>query len=77
MILNLGSLAFNANIIGGGGTPAWGTEMGQGDGYRFSFEVEAVTDEWLMTIGGTCDTSEKVDEAQPWEGAARHDRRSS
>lgn len=38
MILNLGSLAFNANIIGGGGTPAWGTEMGQGDGYRFSFE---------------------------------------
>lgn len=37
------------------------------NGYRFSFEVEAVTDEWLMTIGGTCDTSEKVDEAQPWE----------
>ena len=38
MILNLGSLAFNAKIIGGGGTPAWGTEMGQGDGYRFMFE---------------------------------------
>lgn len=38
MILNLGSLAFNANIVGGGGTPAWGTEMGQGDGYRFMFE---------------------------------------
>ena len=38
MILNLGSLAFNANIIGGGGTPSWGTEMGQGEGYRFSFE---------------------------------------
>ena len=38
MILNLGSLAFNANIETGGGTPAWGTELGQGDGYRFSFE---------------------------------------
>ena len=38
MILNLGSLSFNADINGGGGTPAWGTEMGQGDGYRFNFE---------------------------------------
>ena len=38
MILNLGSLAFNANIVGGKGTPSWGTEMGQGEGYRFSFE---------------------------------------
>ena len=38
MILNLGSLSFNADINGGGGTPAWGTEMGQGDGYKFNFE---------------------------------------
>ncbi|MCI5681104.1 MAG: AAA family ATPase [Paludibacteraceae bacterium] len=38
MILNLGSLAFNANIQAGGGTPAWGTELGQGEGYRFQFE---------------------------------------
>lgn len=38
MILNLGSLAFNANTTAGGGTPAWGTELGQGEGYRFSFE---------------------------------------
>ena len=38
MILNLGSLSFNADIQGGGGTPAWGTEMGQGEGYKFSFE---------------------------------------
>lgn len=38
MILNLGSLSFNAQIADGGGTPAWGTEMGQGDGYRFAFE---------------------------------------
>ena len=38
MILNLGSLSFNADISTGGGTPAWGTEMGQGEGYRFSFE---------------------------------------
>ena len=38
MILNLGSLAFNANLLSGGGTPAWGTELGQGEGYKFSFE---------------------------------------
>ncbi len=38
MILNLGSLAFNADIEKGGGTPAWGTEMGQGEGYKFVFE---------------------------------------
>lgn len=38
MILNLGSLAFNCDIQYGGGTPAWGTELGQGEGYRFSFE---------------------------------------
>lgn len=38
MNLNLGSLSFNALIDGGGGTPAWGTELGQGDGYKFSFE---------------------------------------
>lgn len=38
MTLNLGSLAFNANLESGGGTPAWGTELGQGEGYRFLFE---------------------------------------
>lgn len=38
MILNLGSIEFNANIASGGGTPAWGTEMGQGEGHKFSFE---------------------------------------
>ena len=38
MRLNLGSLSFNANIENGGGTPAWGTELGQGEGYRFSVE---------------------------------------
>ena len=38
MILNLGSLAFNADITSGGGTPAWGTELGQGTDYKFSFE---------------------------------------
>lgn len=38
MILNLGSLAFNCGIQNGGGTPAWGTELGQGEGYKFSFE---------------------------------------
>lgn len=38
MILNLSSLAFNTAISGGGGTPAWGTELGQGEGYKFYFE---------------------------------------
>ena len=38
MILNLGSLAFNADIATPGGNPAWGTELGQGDGYKFAFE---------------------------------------
>ncbi len=38
MILNLGSLAFNANLAGEGGNPAWGTELGQGEGYKFVFE---------------------------------------
>ncbi len=38
MKLNLASLAFNLNIESGGGTPTWGTEMGQGEGYKFSFE---------------------------------------
>lgn len=38
MILNLGSLAFNASLESGGGTPAWGTELGQGEGYKFVFE---------------------------------------
>ena len=38
MIINLGSISFNADISTGGGTPAWGTEMGQGEGYKFAFE---------------------------------------
>ncbi len=38
MILNLGSLAFNADIATPGGNPAWGTELGQGEGYKFVFE---------------------------------------
>ena len=38
MIINLGSISFNADISSGGGTPAWGTEMGQGEGYKFAFE---------------------------------------
>lgn len=38
MILNLASLSFNLNIQGGGGTPSWGTEMGQSKDYHFDFE---------------------------------------
>lgn len=38
MILYLGSAIFKAETASGGGTPAWGTEMGQGEGYRFNFD---------------------------------------
>lgn len=38
MKLNLGSIAFNMEVESGGNTPSWGTEMGQGEGYKFSFE---------------------------------------
>lgn len=38
MKLNLGSLAFRLDVEIGGGNPAWGTELGQGEGYKFSFE---------------------------------------
>ncbi len=38
MNLNLGSLSFNLNLDNNGGTPAWGTELGQGEGYKFNFE---------------------------------------
>lgn len=38
MILNLSSLYFNLDLEAHGGTPAWGTELGQGRGYKFSFE---------------------------------------
>lgn len=37
MILNLSSLSFSVNIPAGG-TPAWGTEMGQNVDYKFAFE---------------------------------------
>lgn len=38
MKLKLGTIEFNAEVATGGNTPAWGTEMGQGAGYKFSFE---------------------------------------
>lgn len=47
MILNLHSLAFNTETASGGGNPAWGTEMGQGDGYRFHFED---SDEFITAL---------------------------
>lgn len=37
MVLYTGSLMFNMNVKKGA-TPAWGTEMGQGEGYKFNFE---------------------------------------
>lgn len=36
MFLDIGSLMFNMNCIAHGGTPSWGTAMGQGNGYKFS-----------------------------------------
>ena len=38
MRINLGSLYFNMDIETSGSTPAWGTELGQGNGYKFNFE---------------------------------------
>ena len=37
MILDIGSFMFNMNPQSGG-TPSWGTDMGQGEGYKFNFE---------------------------------------
>lgn len=47
MILNLHSLAFNTETASGGGNPSWGTEMGQGEGYRFHFED---SDEFITAL---------------------------
>lgn len=47
MILNLHSLAFNTETASGGGNPSWGTEMGQGEGYRFHFEN---SDEFITAL---------------------------
>lgn len=36
MFLDLGSLMFNMNLSGNGGTPSWGTALGQGSEYKYS-----------------------------------------
>ncbi len=36
MKLDIGSIAFNMNIADGGGTPSWGTALGQNTDYKFS-----------------------------------------
>ena len=36
MNLNLSSLSFNINVREGGGTPSWGTDLGQGVDHKFS-----------------------------------------
>ena len=36
MRLNNGTISFNLNISGGGGTPSWGTELGQNQNYNYS-----------------------------------------
>lgn len=57
MKLNLGSLAFNADIETGGGTPTWGTELGQGDGYKFTVDNK----EPLFTAMVYCSVSDQFD----------------
>ena len=44
MFLDVGTLMFNINILEGG-TPSWGTDLGQGKGYKFKFDH----DEELLT----------------------------
>lgn len=36
MKLDIGSVAFNLNVISGGGTPSWGTSLGQNSNYNYS-----------------------------------------
>ena len=57
MKLNLGSLVFNADIETGGGTPTWGTELGQGDGYKFTVDNK----EPLFTAMVYCSVSDQFD----------------
>ena len=38
MVLNIASFIFNMNVDDGKGTPTWGTEMGQNQEYKYSFE---------------------------------------
>lgn len=50
MILDNGSLMFNMNMKTGG-TPSWGTDMGQGEGYKFNFED---MEEMMTSLVYTC-----------------------
>ena len=50
MKLDIGSLMFNMKLKSGG-TPSWGTDMGQGDGYKFNFED---IDELIKSLTYTC-----------------------
>ena len=38
MRLDLTSIMFNMDIIIGGGTPSWGTALGQGEGHKFTYD---------------------------------------
>lgn len=50
MKLDIGSLMFNMKLKSGG-TPSWGTDMGQGDGYKFNTEDR---DELITSLTYTC-----------------------
>ena len=80
MIINLGSISFNADISSGGGTPAWGTEMGQGEGYKFAFEnfEEFMNSKQARQVHLLTKTAvELYDEASAAKGAPRRANRSS
>lgn len=55
MRLDIGSLMFNMTTDIGG-TPSWGTDLGQGEGYKFNFE----NFESFLTAMLYCKTNEKV-----------------
>jgi len=50
MVLDIGSLMFNMNVTTGG-TPSWGTSMGQGEGYKFNTDDY---EELIASLTYTC-----------------------
>ena len=51
MKLQNGSLMFNMNISKGGGTPNWGTELGQGKEHKYNFEN---AEKFITALAYTC-----------------------
>lgn len=55
MKLDIGSITFNMNIEGGGGTPSWGTALGQNSKYNYS--VSGVEELLTSMVYCTIDTN--------------------